>query len=349
MHLPLLHISSRKPDDFILDEDPLKLGQIEGKDIIPWLANPFAAFDRALRRRRSLDVASLGLAAIGSEVTYFAILSGLFSAFDKRSALTLAGVIIPSVTVNQFVKAKFRFKRPPRLAMHPWAFVAPGDYTFPSGHAQNAVAVGIFIAQRSPYHLLKLLGITAAVSVPLSRVYLGVHYPRDVVAGSLLGLGSVALANIFENPFREWWLSSRPGARGFTTAITGGILGLLTGTPLAAFPLAVGGGLAMGHDLAEMAGIQEVNLDRGKRWVRGLIGVSMFMSAGFAIRPLLKRQTTAASIIAGGLVGVTLTFGVPFATSVAQRSRQNVSDKKSTWGIFKKRLSLARKKYMNSN
>lgn len=344
MHLPLLHISSRKYQEQVYDEDPLKLGQVEGKDFIPWLANPVSAYERAFKRRRSLDFASLSLAAAGSEVTYFAMLSGLFSAFDRKSALSLAGVIIPSVTINQFVKAKFRFKRPPRLTMHPLAFVAPGDYTFPSGHAQNAVSVGLFLAQRSPYYIIKLIGLSGAVMIPMSRVYLGVHYPRDVLAGAMLGVGSVALANVFEYPFIRWWNASRPGVRGFATALSCGILALLTGTPLAAFPLAVGGGLALGQDVADLVGLKEIDMDKGKRWLRGAMGVSMFLSAGFAIRPLLKRQSTAAAMVAGGLVGFTLTFGVTFATEIAQRSAQS-ENKPSKFAVLKKRVALVKKKY----
>lgn len=211
MHLPLLHISSRSLFDASRDEDPFHLGKFVGRDLIPWLADPEKAILRAKKRRPSLDIASLGLAALGSEVTYFALISGLFSGYDRKTALLISSVILPSVALNQIFKARFRFARPPAKAQHKYAFVAPGDFTFPSGHAQNAVTLGLFIAQRAKRPWIRLAGILFAVNIPLSRVYLGVHYPRDVWAGALLGLISIAGVDLLERPFRTWWQSSRPG------------------------------------------------------------------------------------------------------------------------------------------
>jgi undecaprenyl-diphosphatase len=61
-----------------------------------------------------------------------------------------------------------------------------GRYSFPSSHAANlfgiAVVVGTFY-RRTRYYLFPL-----AILVAIGRVYLGVHYPSDVVAGAVFGL-----------------------------------------------------------------------------------------------------------------------------------------------------------------
>lgn len=321
MHLPMFHISSRNHEltERPRDEDPMRLGQIEGKDWLPWLANPENARKRAEMRTPFLNIVSLSLAALGSEVTYFAIMGALFSAFDRKTALKLASAVLPSVIVNQVVKARVRFPRPPQKHMHPYAFVAPGDFTFPSGHAQNAVTLGLFIGQRAHSPVLRFIGTLFSVMVPLSRVYLGVHYPRDVLAGSLLGMASLAGATRLEEPFRQWWNSSPRGARGFTMLFSAAILGLISGTPLAAFPLGVGGGLAVGHDISGRIRFQ-VDRPRGvRKWLQAGLGLIMFMGAGFAIRPLLKKEDTATATLAGGVVGVTLTLGVPAATGLMKK------------------------------
>ncbi|MBS1262287.1 MAG: hypothetical protein MAG453_01630 [Calditrichaeota bacterium] len=317
MHLPLLHISDR----LARGKDPLGIGPLEGEDVIGWLADPEAAIAFARRRSKAGDVASLIAAAAGSEMMYFALLGGLYGAFNRRTALSLAAVILPSVFTNQWVKARIRFPRPPLEARHELAFVAPGDNTFPSGHAQNAVVLGLFLISRSYRGSLQALGLALASMIPLSRVYLGVHYPRDVLAGAALGVAVVAGVRAVEDPFVAWWERSPRGPRSFTVAIALAIAGVLSGSSLAAFPLGIGAGLAVGHDFS---GEKRLELDRphgSRRIVQGAVGLVMTFGAGFAIRPLLKRETSMAGLVAGGLVGTALTFGVPLVSDFIQRFR----------------------------
>jgi undecaprenyl-diphosphatase len=95
--------------------------------------------------------------------------------------------------LNQFVVAVVAEPRPYAAFPHVLVLVARnGDYSFPSDHAvlAGAVAAGVLLVHRR-------LGIVAAVLAGLmafTRVYVGVHFPLDVVAGVVLG-GSVAVAS----------------------------------------------------------------------------------------------------------------------------------------------------------
>ena len=89
--------------------------------------------------------------------------------------------------------------RPRPLVKH--LDVAPPTSSFPSGHTAAAVALygawALLAWQRSrsaPLRgLLTLLAIAVPTAVALSRMYRGMHYPTDVLAGALLGTGWLAV------------------------------------------------------------------------------------------------------------------------------------------------------------
>jgi membrane-associated phospholipid phosphatase len=61
----------------------------------------------------------------------------------------------------------------------------PGSASFPSGHAATAFAAAVAVGMLYPRFRTPLLALAATVA--LSRVYLGVHFATDVLAGSVLG------------------------------------------------------------------------------------------------------------------------------------------------------------------
>ncbi len=61
------------------------------------------------------------------------------------------------------------------------------DYSFPSGHATVAAALAVVLAAKEPRAKWLFYGLAFCIS--LSRIYLGAHYPSDVVAGTLVGSG----------------------------------------------------------------------------------------------------------------------------------------------------------------
>lgn len=103
------------------------------------------------------------------------------------TALLAAGAYAIASLASAGAKAVAGRERPPIGDPGISALVhLPGDASFPSGHAATAFAAAGVVAIRYPALRLPLLILAAVIA--LSRVYLGVHYPLDVLAGAALGL-----------------------------------------------------------------------------------------------------------------------------------------------------------------
>lgn len=91
----------------------------------------------------------------------------------------------------------------------------PHTHSFPSGHAASSFACAVVLGAAAPRWRVPLYALAALIA--FSRVYVGVHFPLDVLAGavlgSLLGLAVLALAPRATAGFRSW-SGSRAARRG---------------------------------------------------------------------------------------------------------------------------------------
>jgi undecaprenyl-diphosphatase len=90
------------------------------------------------------------------------------------------------------LKALVDRERPPLHYAQPKTLVAvPHDASFPSGHASTGFAAATMLSFAFPRLAPLLLLLASAVA--FSRVYVGVHYPLDVVGGAALGIAVASL------------------------------------------------------------------------------------------------------------------------------------------------------------
>jgi undecaprenyl-diphosphatase len=109
----------------------------------------------------------------------------------RRGALLVVVTLAGAGLLNWLLKFSFARVRPAAYFDYP----LPGSPSFPSGHALFAASVfgglAVLLTARIPNRLLELaiwlVAILLILLVGLSRVYLGVHYPSDVVAGYAIG------------------------------------------------------------------------------------------------------------------------------------------------------------------
>lgn len=129
--------------------------------------------------------------------------------FRKESWLVLLGIIFTVILADQitssFMKPFFHRLRPsnePALQslVHIVDGYRGGMYGFASSHAANTtgVAVFIFLLFREKYKLIWMMFIWAFI-MSYSRIYLGVHYPGDLIVGALVGAGCGYVA------YRLYW------------------------------------------------------------------------------------------------------------------------------------------------
>ena len=84
-------------------------------------------------------------------------------------------------------------------------------YGLPSGHTQMTITVWGYLATQVRRHWVRVLAVVLMVLIPLSRIYLGVHFPTDVLAGLIIGVIWLGLFLLIE-PRLEPWLARQSAA-----------------------------------------------------------------------------------------------------------------------------------------
>jgi undecaprenyl-diphosphatase len=108
------------------------------------------------------------------------------------AVMSVVSLLIAEGTINFVLKPAFRRQRPyerPNFAV--LLVKAPGPNSLPSAHAGSSIAAAIPLAVGLPPWGWLFLGL--ALLIGYSRVYVGVHYPADIVLGFIVGALSAAL------------------------------------------------------------------------------------------------------------------------------------------------------------
>lgn len=122
------------------------------------------------------------------------VLSVFLGATGAKASMHLAATGIVSLLLYKALKRWTRRPRPFASDISIKAWIAPLDeFSFPSGHTLHAVTFTLIAIAYFP--LLAWILIPFTLSVALSRVILGLHYPSDVAAALIVGsgLGSLSL------------------------------------------------------------------------------------------------------------------------------------------------------------
>ena len=133
---------------------------------------------------------------LGEETVFMVVAIILFWCVDKWKGYFILSVGFVGNICNQFLKLLFRIPRPwvyDEKLIVPSAKEGASGYSFPSGHTQGAVGTFGGIARFSKRGWLKVVCWIVVALVAFSRMYLGAHYPSDVLVSLLIGIPLVLI------------------------------------------------------------------------------------------------------------------------------------------------------------
>ena len=102
--------------------------------------------------------------------------------------LLVAATSITTSLLNALFKYAVQRDRPPTIILDPKPLMeVPTTSSFPSGHTSTSFACAYVISRLAPRLTIPVFVLAALIG--FSRVYVGVHYPLDIVGGAALGIG----------------------------------------------------------------------------------------------------------------------------------------------------------------
>lgn len=142
------------------------------------------------------------ISEFGAGEIVFGIVIFIYYLYDKNLAKKIMIALSTSLVFNGIFKSLFMAKRPFQFEDKGYLkkFQNSSDgatgSSFPSGHSQNAGAFFTSIFMNFKKKWIKIFSICMAILVPISRLYLGVHFPGDVVIGLILGISIAIIMNL---------------------------------------------------------------------------------------------------------------------------------------------------------
>jgi len=156
----------------------------------------------------ALDPPFKAITFMGEDVFFMLLLPLLYWCVDRRTGARLIILFLFSAYVNAVAKVLAGQPRPFHYDPRVRRLVEAGEGGLPSGHTQSAVVVWGYLACRFRRAWFWVVAGVLMVLIPLSRVYLGVHFPTDLLGGYVLG-AALLLLYLWLEPRAEAWLRGR--------------------------------------------------------------------------------------------------------------------------------------------
>lgn len=141
---------------------------------------------------------------LGTEDFFMVVLPALYWCVDSNLGIRVVVILMLSGSLNDVFKMALHGPRPYWYSTKVHALATETSFGMPSGHAQNSTAVWGSMAAGLRKWWAWLVAILLILLIGLSRLYLGVHFPHDVLLGLLIGGLLLWLVLRFWDPVVAW-------------------------------------------------------------------------------------------------------------------------------------------------
>lgn len=138
---------------------------------------------QSLNSHPALDPLMIFLSSAGDYIAWLLIFAVLYIWKGKRVAISYAFVIFITTVTVFALKSLFEVPRPEDVRF----VIEAHGYSMPSGHTTRSFASAMFLHPLVNNGKFRILIWVLAALASLSRVFVGVHYPSDILAGALIG------------------------------------------------------------------------------------------------------------------------------------------------------------------
>jgi len=169
---------------------------------------------------------------LGTENFFLILLPVLYWCVEAGLGLRVGIILLLSTSVNDALKLAFHGARPYWFSPDVIAYASETSFGVPSGHAQIAVGVWGMLAASLRKWWGWLIAVLVILLIGISRLYLGVHFPHDVILGWLIGALLLWLVLRFWKPVAAWGKKLRLGGQILVSFLASLVLILLSLVPL---------------------------------------------------------------------------------------------------------------------
>ena len=269
----------------------------------------------------------LAFSGIGSTVGYLVLVCILWWRFSWKLGAKLFVALVLSVYLNAVIKDWVAQPRP-FIYADIESVTRPGEFGFPSGHAQHAALVWSLLAAHFRKRWITVLAAGMVLLIGFSRVHLGVHFPTDVLGGWLLGgiLAQVYLR--WSDPAIDWARRLSFERQMFLALGAPLVLTLFHGTQNTATALGALAGALGGLALARRERLysdDEPGRTRRKQLLVGLIGLPVLYLALIILSPSETSRLYYVYVwMRFAAIGLWASYLVPKLTAVFRTKHENL-------------------------
>jgi membrane-associated phospholipid phosphatase len=152
----------------------------------------------------ALDIPFKILTFLGDKEFYLLLMPLMYWCIDRRVGVRLFVLLLLSASLNEGAKLLADQPRPFDYDSRVTKLVHEDSGGLPSGHTQSALVIWGYLAWRYQKMSLWLLAGFLGLAIPLSRIYLGAHFPTDLLGGYAIGAIVLLLALKLDTIIENW-------------------------------------------------------------------------------------------------------------------------------------------------